>query len=965
MDERLQPGMCGCCETAAPPTPLRIENRPGLSAVAYRIGTFASFREAMLRALSREPALRGLTTRERDDPAITVLELWAAVADVLTFYQERIANESFLRTAVHRDSVLRMVRMLDYHLRPGLAATARLAFTVEMGHAVRIPVGLKVMSTPGQDERPQIFETLETVNADWRLNRLAVLPRPVAVNPLGQGRSAAFLTTDEAGWIAAKTLMPKDKLVLFNETSGGGAAAAVDAAFVWSLSDVMSWALPPPVMAPPQPWGPPADVAAEFELRAERAQPLRRLAVFSSSDLNAPEEKEVQEVRVERNRFLLVWTTPVVKGVWTASTKARIFRQKMHVFGYDAPTRVAKVVLDPKAATAAEQVRWSSVPIPDGDFGVTGSVLSLDRVYKDLTVGDELLVYEKGTEPQVVTVTRLSEGEAVLGNDSTGTADSLIGTASDYRHRGTVTRVEVKDLDRPIGDRRNVTIYQLAGPKIPLWTADFPFPPVINEGALYVPAVRLDDAGETLEVGRTIVGRELKSGFAIRLTDLDEGRQVMLEDQAQRPIAAVLKARRVETLAKQDFLVLEVASLSPIRLDAMTAVLLGNVTTASHGETVRSEPLGDGDAATAFQRFALRKKPLTYLPSARSARGEASLRVMVNGEKWQEIESLYGQPATARTYTARQADDGTTVLQFGDGVTGARLPTGRGNVIANYRQGAGLEGRVKARQIDILLERPPGLKSVVNPAPAEGGADPESLDRAREATPATVKTFGRAVSLLDFESLALESGLVAKAAATWVWVGLEKAVHLTVAGQEGGAFSPEALRDLHSGLTRQRDPNHPLLLANVLRVPVVIQARVVVDGRFVRETVRQAARRALLGAFAFANVPFARPVHLSDVYRILQELTEVTYVDVDLLHFKDWESWRPEERTLRGATGAKVQEHLRFFAARPRPAAGGTQDPVVTARFGSAPPAVLPAEQAFIQDEAADVQLTAEGGLEG
>ena len=133
-------GMCGCCETAASPTPLRIENRPGLSAVAYRVGTFAAFREAMLRAIGREPALSRLTTRLSDDPAITVLELWAAVADVLTFYQERIANESFLRTAVHRDSVLRLVRMLDYHLRPGLAATARLVFTVEKVEGVESAV---------------------------------------------------------------------------------------------------------------------------------------------------------------------------------------------------------------------------------------------------------------------------------------------------------------------------------------------------------------------------------------------------------------------------------------------------------------------------------------------------------------------------------------------------------------------------------------------------------------------------------------------------------------------------------------------------------------------------------------------------------------------------------------------------------------------------------------------------------
>ena len=51
------------------------------------------------------PDLAPLTTRVDDDYTVTVLDLWAAVADVLTFYQERYANEAFLRTATRRESV--------------------------------------------------------------------------------------------------------------------------------------------------------------------------------------------------------------------------------------------------------------------------------------------------------------------------------------------------------------------------------------------------------------------------------------------------------------------------------------------------------------------------------------------------------------------------------------------------------------------------------------------------------------------------------------------------------------------------------------------------------------------------------------------------------------------------------------------------------------------------------------------
>jgi len=50
------------------------------------------------------------------------LDGWATVADVLTFYQERIANESYLRTAIERRSLLELARKIGYELRPGIAA---------------------------------------------------------------------------------------------------------------------------------------------------------------------------------------------------------------------------------------------------------------------------------------------------------------------------------------------------------------------------------------------------------------------------------------------------------------------------------------------------------------------------------------------------------------------------------------------------------------------------------------------------------------------------------------------------------------------------------------------------------------------------------------------------------------------------------------------------------------------------
>src|SRR5205807_4398356 len=70
---------CGCCVAVS--SEAHPENRPWLSAVAYRIGTFATFRKEIVDELSHTRELAGLTARVSDDYTITAIELWAAVAD--------------------------------------------------------------------------------------------------------------------------------------------------------------------------------------------------------------------------------------------------------------------------------------------------------------------------------------------------------------------------------------------------------------------------------------------------------------------------------------------------------------------------------------------------------------------------------------------------------------------------------------------------------------------------------------------------------------------------------------------------------------------------------------------------------------------------------------------------------------------------------------------------------------------
>ena len=59
-----------------------------------------------------------------------ILELFAYVADILSYYQDRVANESFLSTAVTRRSVIEHFRLIGYRMRTAAPAAATLKVTI-------------------------------------------------------------------------------------------------------------------------------------------------------------------------------------------------------------------------------------------------------------------------------------------------------------------------------------------------------------------------------------------------------------------------------------------------------------------------------------------------------------------------------------------------------------------------------------------------------------------------------------------------------------------------------------------------------------------------------------------------------------------------------------------------------------------------------------------------------------------
>jgi len=854
-------------------TPVNVENLPGLSELAYRVGTHASFMETMLVGLSRRPALRSLTTHATDDPTIALVDAWAAALDVLTFYQERIANEGYLATALEQHSIRELARAIGYELGPGVAAETRLVFELETApgapESATLPVGTKVQSVPGQNENPQTFETVEEIEArrEWNTLRGELLeptrPAAGAVELYVKGSDTGIWSGDLLAF-AGKEWTADPAIADFALRRVVTVEPDADRAIT-----KLTWsgALDFPEEYALGPGGP--DVAA-FVFR-------RRAPLFGH---NAPDwhamPKDLQDAYktaagIDVNQVMDDWPGLTLKKVGAGKAE-----NGNHSVFLDA---VYQEIVGGCAALTAPGFSWlfSITQVAEDartDFTMSAKTTRLEldpRVFPE-TPGDGFTF------------------DAYL-RTTTVSANSEELTLAEWPVQQPVWGTQI-DLANPVSalpEGRHVVVsglqaYITPGPDPPFfgWWLD------PGDGSYWLPALQ-GEVFRAVSVGPgwgewlrwQLDDGKGKSGTLLAKADAIVA--VAPPDDAELLTEAAVAAASPPEDELQDTLVLAKALEHVYHRPSVRVA--ANVARATHGEG-RVEILGGGEASVPFQRFALKGTPLTYVQSATTTGASTTLSVRVAGVLWREVRSLYGRNPRDRVYSARIDDEGTATVEFGDGATGARLPTGGQNLRAAYRVGTGLAGDLGAGRLTMLLGAPLGVKAVTNPLAATGGDDPETGDRARRSAPLTVRTFERIVSLDDVEDFAAAFAGVGKARATRLWDGEAEIVHLTIAGADGKPPQPDEplLANLRAAVASSGDPHLRMQIDPYAALPFAVEATVFVLPEYESADVLAAMRTALLDRFSFEQRELAQSVALSEVVATAQGAEGVEGIDLLGLH---------------------------------------------------------------------------------
>jgi len=281
--------------------------------------------------------------------------------------------------------------------------------------------------------------------------------------------------------------------------------------------------------------------------------------------------------------------------------------------------------------------------------------------------------------------------------------------------------------------------------------------------------------------------------------------------------------------------------------------------TVTQGIPVTSEPIGTSDG-TANQKFVLANTGV--MPGSVSSN---LISVSVNGVLYSRVSNVtildYG--STDLIYYVTTDGDGYTYIVFGDGTSGI-IPAGQVTVSYIYSEASGTSGNISAGSINSFDTT--GLTinaTITNAAGFSGGTDVETTDSIRLNAPKSLRTLNRAVSLSDYESLALTQSGISKAKAL---ASAFSSVSLFVAGSNASIPSSSTLSSLVTFFSTRTPPGTTVTAAAYTPSYPYLNVSVAAYPQYNAEVVKAETQKAIATLFDYSTADFAEQYPEGAVY---------------------------------------------------------------------------------------------------
>ena len=818
----------------------------------------------------------------------------ARACHVLGDHVDAFANESYLATATQWESLRRLVALVDYHPAPPASAFTNLVLVARPGASGTVPPGFAVSAaTPGAQIT---FETMEELAIDSALNEL---------RPQGFDRNPEILTGNTLeldGQVDGLAL--GEPVVIESEIDGSAWAHRIDNIVVDATTTAVQ-------VSP--------DLPAGVLVRGRvvvHAKPKDRLAALRPSTTSLVIGNEVVLVRgaggIKIGDVLTIAdqvhrSYHQVTGVFDPRVT---FDRAVGELRFDSASVSPVVSVDAEVRSGGPTDKFT-VAVAGDWRRLANQIVADPRAFTTATIPLRYTVssadYTPTTPPPMVaadggkTVLRLTPNiDGAFPNGTAAPPRLLVPAAGDSPWT----------IDRPFVVKASDEITTT----LPRTTVGGDFVVAITDSSLAwgaVSSITRDEparqasiapvspwqrtSGDLLLGATTVFGHFTKqlrlAGWNSNPTPIS-GSDIPLDlpaETASLTIGRKLVVYRSDAPDRGYFTAVSAVTGDTLRLrDGIpdgagfareNLRIAGNVALASHGERQAEKVLGSGDATLSGQRFVLAQQAVSFVPDPKQQRGvRADIDVVVVGRIWEQVGTLRDVGPADSVYAVKITEDGTLELEFGDGQTGRRLPTGSNNVRVRARVGVGLAGNLPAGTLTKIAKPHPLVSAVQQPLPAVGGNDRETADSLRKTAPTTLLTLERCVSPADFASLAAAHACIWQARA-FVRPSLgTRALRVeVVVFPADGAELGELAQTLATFLQSHALPNVEVTVTRFVPLPVTLAVTVEIDlAAFEPAVVLRDVRAALYDALSLRRRQLGQPVFLGDIYAVVENVPGVS-----------------------------------------------------------------------------------------
>lgn len=264
---------------------------------------------------------------------------------------------------------------------------------------------------------------------------------------------------------------------------------------------------------------------------------------------------------------------------------------------------------------------------------------------------------------------------------------------------------------------------------------------------------------------------------------------------------------------------------------------------------------------------------------------EGSMNLSISDTTWQLVETFAYSGPNDLHFKVELNEKRIPCIVFGDGING-KLPNVGSNVVASYSVTYGLSGNIDVNSITTL---PSSITKAIsdavcsNPYKSSGGSNYETYDQMKFRVPLSIKTLGVAITKDDYTDLVRTVPGVDKAYVNYI-CGKYLEIYIT---PDGGGVASQALIDkaLLKVLSKKVITTSIKILP-VNTVDIYLTATVTGKKSYQASDISYQIKKALIDEYGYANSEIGKPIRISDLYSLMDNLSMVDYLSIDKLFIK-------------------------------------------------------------------------------